>query len=513
MKSLRNRLGILLMALSASAHAEQGWLVDLADSLDLNEFALTGEYYRSQSPYSGVDDFQIVYPLFTTFGSSVDGDSTLYIRDRYAGARHVSENKWVFGIAGAVQTLGYGSEDSDVFTGMDRRNWTLQAGVHVGKRFDRLAFDLFATTDILGEHDGQEFDLLIAWPFNFGAWELVPQIGLTHQTSDFVNHYFGVQPSEVFPGQRAEYAPGSAMTSSARLGYNYRINDRWYLRAAAKVRFLPDEIRDSPLVDCKSTWSLSVGIAYDAPAFTAIDGKTAPRAGSKVELIASGFFVRSRSQIDLSVLPPISVPDLEDQQQLDESELVFPVDVVWQWGRLHRIDFRAFTLSRNASTQIVDPLTIGGTTFGPDEVVDTTLRTRIFRLGYGLSLLRDEQKELSILGGIHIADIEYRVRDPDNAIRASTTPILPVIGVRGRVNFSERISAEANIEAFALDFDGYSGELFDASLSGRYRVSEKAFTGVGYRFYRHNIRSGDDSLFGEYQIDYYGPYAFFGLRF
>ncbi len=512
MKSFRCRLGTLLIALSAPARAEQGWLVDLADSLDLNDFALTGEYNYSQSPYAGTEDFQMIYPLLTTFGSSVDSDSTLYIRDRYVGIRYVSDNDWVLGVVGAVQTLGYGSEDSDVFSGMDRRDWTLQAGLHVGKRFDRLAFDLFATTDILNEHDGQEYDLLVAWPFDFGSWELVPQLGLTYQTSDFVDHYFGVQVSEALPGLRDEYLPGSAVTSSARLGYTYRISDRWFLGAAAKIKFLPDEISKSPLVDRDSTWSFSLGIAYDAPAFTAIDDDSVRRAGSALEVIVGGFLAQSRSNIDL-LDASLPVPDLENQQGLDDSELVLPVDVIWQWGRLHRIDFRAFTLSRNATTGIIDPITIASTTFGPNEDVRTSLRTRVMRLGYGLSIFRDEQKELSVLGGVYVGDIEYRVRDANDSIRASTTPILPVLGVRGRVNFSGRFSVEANIEAFAFDFDKYTGELFDLSLSGRYRISDRYFTGLGFRFYRHNIRAADDQQFVEYEIDYYGPYGYIGFRF
>lgn len=504
---------VLLFACSAPARAEQSWLLDLADSLDLNQYALTAQYYQSQSLYAGVDDFRIVYPLLTEFGSSVYSDSTLYIRDRYGGIRHVTESGWVFGVAGTVQTLGFGSEDSDVFSGMERRNWSLQAGLHVGKRIDRLAFDLFATTDILGEHDGEEYDLLVAWPFNFGTWELVPQIGFTHQTSRFVNHYFGVRESEVIPGQRAGYAPGSALTTSARLGYSYRFNDRWFMTASAKLSFLPDEITNSPLVDRDTAWGFSLGISYDAPAFTAVDDPSVRRTGSALEVIASGFLVRARSKIDFLVVPPVPVPNLEDQQQLDESELVFPFDVIWQWGRLHRIDFRTFTLSRSAATQLVDPITIGDTTFGPDEVVTTKLRTRVFRLGYGLSIFRDEQKELSVLGGVHVTDIDFRVRDPDDAATAESTPILPVLGVRGRVNFSDRFSVEANIEAFALDFDRYSGELFDVALSGRYRISDLWFTGLGYRFYRHKIRSADDPQFVEYLIDYHGPFAYLGARF
>ena len=72
---------------------------------------------------------------------------------------------------------------------------------------------------------------------------------------------------------------------------------------------------------------------------------------------------------------------------------------------------------------------------------------------------------------------------------------------------------EANIEAFVLDFDRYTDEIFDVSLSGRYRISDTWFTGLGYRYYRHRIREADEPQYVEYSIDYRGPFAFLGVSF
>ena len=134
-------------------------------------------------------------------------------------------------------------------------------------------------------------------------------------------------------------------------------------------------------------------------------------------------------------------------------------------------------------------------------------------MAYGFAVLRDEQKELIVLGGLHVTDTDYRVRDADDSLVASATPILPVVGLRGRVNMTARWSWEVGAEAFVLDFADYSGELVDLALAASYRISDRHFVGLGYRYYRQDLRSGDDSLLGDVLINYHGPYAYFGLRF
>ena len=502
----------LLFALATSTAPAEGRFRDLVDSLDLNEFALTGSVYVAQSLYAGVDNSVVLYPMLMNFESSVDSDTILFGRGSHGGVRHVTDNDWVFGVVGKVQTLGYGSEDSDVFAGMEHRDWSLQAGGTIGKRFNRLTFDLFATSDLLNEHDGQEYELMVAWPFSFGDWQVVPQASFRYQTSEFISHYFGVTEEEALP-ERPAYDPGGATTSSARLDWTWRFHPEWFVRLSTQVSFLPDEIRDSPLVDRDTAWSFTASIAYDAPAFVAPDDESVRRAGRAFEFTTGGFWIKSNSSVDLRDSPQSVPGSLEDQRQLSRHEFVVPVHATWQWGRLHKLDLRFFTLSRSGSVRFDEAREIGGITFGPDETVTTSLDTRVFRLAYGFSILRDEQKELTVLGGLHITDTDYRVGDGEDSLAASTTPILPVVGLHGRVNVTPRWSVEASAEAFAMDFARYSGDLIDLSLAARYRISDRYFAGAGYRYYRQDLESADDSLFGDVLVNYWGPYAYLGLRF
>lgn len=51
------------------------------------------------------------------------------------------------------------------------------------------------------------------------------------------------------------------------------------------------------------------------------------------------------------------------------------------------------------------------------------------------------------------------------------------------------------------------------AISGSYRLAQRLFAGAGYRWYRQDIRPGDDDLEGNVLIDYRGPFAYLTLRF
>ena len=49
-----------------------------------------------------------------------------------------------------------------------------------------------AQTDLLGEHDGQEYEFKIARLFDFDRYYVMPQLDVTYQSASLVDHYFGV---------------------------------------------------------------------------------------------------------------------------------------------------------------------------------------------------------------------------------------------------------------------------------------------------------------------------------
>ena len=490
--------------------ATAGKLREYLDALDLNEYSLSGNLYASTSPYAGVDNFYIAYPAFSSFEHATVTEHTLYIRDANFGLRNFTPAGWSYGVFGYVQTLGYREDGSAALVGMDPRDWTLQAGAQVGKRFGKLNFDLFASADLFGRHNGYEVDFKIAYPFAGAKVQIVPQLQLGYQSEDLVNYYFGVRASEALPGRPA-YSPGAATSVNLSLDATWQFHENWHAFTNLNFNYLPTEITNSPIVDASSTWSVTLGVAYDSRAFVSTRNYLAGERASFVEFGLGLFLASTKSNVDLRG-SAAGGGDLEDSQDLANDDLLIPVDFTWTFGRYHRLDLAYFELKRSAQIDLPTAITLSGVSFVAGERIVTELDTRVIRFGYGFSLLRDEQKDLSLFGGLHVTDIKYSVQGNVELVRARTTAFLPVLGARGLVNFTDKLSVGANAEVFVLDFDKHSGELFDLSISGQYRVNNGFSVGVGYRYYRQDIRSGDESLVGDYRFDYHGPHAFFRIR-
>ena len=501
----------LLLVLCLPVPSQAQGLRELLDSVDLNEYSLGLNLYWSQSRYEGVDDFVVPFPAPTTFSRASISEDTFYIGGSKLGLRKFVGDGWNFGGLLDIQTLGYGSNDSEVLLGMRRRNWTLQAGAMAGKRVGPVALTAYATTDILNEHKGHEVSLNAALPFVREKWLVIPQVDFVWQSDKLVNHYFGVREAEAAPGRPA-YAPGSATTISGILELSWRFHPRWYLNTSIMLDYLPDKIRNSPIVDKDTSWRFNVGVAYDRAAWTATDSADLTSL-TGFDVGVGAFFASTESNVDVRGLIESRSPDLESGQGLDDRTTTTAVDLVWRAGRYHRIDFSYFSLNRDATTDIVSDLVVGDTAFAAGDSLRTEFNTRVFRLGYGFSFLRDAQKELTLFGGAHVTDVDYRVRGSTETESVSTTPVLPVIGLHLRANPTERLAIVAGLEIFQLDFDKHSGELIDFSFGGQYRVTEWLKAGAGYRFYRQDIDAGDDSFLGDYRMQYRGPFVVLRAQF
>jgi hypothetical protein len=395
---------------------------------------------------------------------------------------------------------------------MSRRNWTIQMGAALGRKIGGIRVDAMAQTDILGEHDGQEYTLKFAKAFEWQNYYLVPQFDILYQSEDLVNHYFGVRPSEELPGRPA-YQPGAAVTYSASLEWGWRFHPKWFVYANAGIDTVPSEIRNSPVVDKDNTWSLSLGLAYDAPAMLAVSTDRVSARESSFEIGVGAFFAHTEAKVFLTSGNAVIPVDLESDFDLDDTEVSVPVDLVWRFGQFHRLEFGYFQLKRNGANDLVIPVDVGDVTFPAGQTVQTSFDTSIYKLAYAFSLMRDSQKELSLIGGFQISDISYRSADGTESIVAETTSLMPVLGADLRINFTDTLSLQTELQFWLSDFNDFSGELIDFGISGRYQLFDKISVGLGYKFYRQDIESADEEFFGDYRFDYRGPVIDVRARF
>ncbi|MDJ0916980.1 MAG: MipA/OmpV family protein [Woeseiaceae bacterium] len=503
---------ITFLALLAAWPVGANGLLDTIRELDLNDYAIGALAITSESVYVGVEDFDGVFPLPMTWRNAIDNDERLFVRDTDVGLRTFFGDGWNAGVVLGVQTTSYGSGESLALAGMARRDWTIQGGFTVGRPVLGIQVDADVQTDLLGEHNGQEYTIRLAKQFDFGRHYIVPQLAIRHQSDRFINHYYGVRQEEALP-TRPAYAPGSATSPQLKLEWGWRVLPHWFVTLTGGVEFLPDEIRNSPIVDKNRRFTLSAGLAYDAAALVAANSGDGLSNGLQVEAALGAFLVDAGTTVFLRSGNASSPVSLERDFDVENSELAFPASLTWRIGGFHRLRLNYAQLKRNGASDITVDVDVGDVTFPAGDNVLSSFDTTLYSLAYGFSLLRDAQKELTIWGGVNVAEVRYRATGGVGDVRAETRQLLPTLGLDLDANFTDKLSLEAALSFYLLDFSDHSGDMLNFRFGGSYRITPSLSANLGWQYYRQDIRTADPSFFGEYRFEYRGPQLTLSARF
>jgi outer membrane scaffolding protein for murein synthesis (MipA/OmpV family) len=485
---------------------------DTEGGFDLNRYALGANLFVSQSPFVGAPDFVGVFPLPSLFDSPVAHQEPLFFRDSDFGIRKFTPSGLNFGAVLGLQTLSFGSGETPELVGMRRRDWTVQGGFTVGTRAKGVAIDVGGQTDLLGVHNGQEYTLRVARQFDVGNQYFMPQLRTTYQSANLVNYYFGVSPRESLPG-RPQYTPGAVLRYAGTLQWGWHFLPQWFATATATVDFLPEAIRNSPIVDTSRTWAFQLGVSYDAPTMRSArplpDRSAEPSVDVRLEL----FRATTNSKVFLRSGEAVAPVDVESDLGLTDAQLSVPLSITWRIAQAHALRLDYLQLLRSGRNDLEVNVDIGNGEFADGESVSARLDTRGLLLAYGYSLLRDTQKELTVFGGLQLTEFSYRFVGQQDETGASTRAVLPVLGIDLRINITERFSVEARGQFFSMDVNDDSGTVFGISAGGEYRVWDRLALGAGFRFYRQDLDSGDENFSGDYRVDYRGPTVFFRALF
>lgn len=154
---------------------------------------------------------------------------------------------------------GFDESDSDVFEGMEEREFSMDAGLGLTWERDDWKLQLIGLADILDRSDGREWRLGLGRAYRAGPLLLEPSIGLSWLDRRHVDYYYGVDADEA-TSTRPAYRGDSALNT--RLGLDL-VTPAWFgglTRIGIENTWYDSSIADSPLTDTDS--SLGVFIAF-----------------------------------------------------------------------------------------------------------------------------------------------------------------------------------------------------------------------------------------------------------
>lgn len=219
----------------------------------------------SDSPYAGEGARLLPVPLL-----SYEGER-FYFRGLTAGWRLVDEGGLELAVLGKARLAGFDIDDLDrvalARNGVDAdllddrdHGLDLGLGLEWSGAAGELQLELLA--DAADRSGGQEVLLQYGYPIRAGRGLLTPIAGLTWQSDDMADYYYGTLPGEVARGV-TNYRPGAVTIPHVGVSFFRPLGRTWSLVGTLRYSRLPDAIGNSPLIErgTEGSTSLFVGVS------------------------------------------------------------------------------------------------------------------------------------------------------------------------------------------------------------------------------------------------------------
>jgi len=246
---------------------------------------------------------------------------------------------------------------------------------------------------------------------------------------------------------------------------------------------------------------------------------------SKYTLALGGFFPRTRSSFSLGSSRGSGANiSLEDDLGLEESSSSAWASFNWRFRPRHTLHIEWFQLNREGTNVAERSFSVGQTVVGVGASLYSDMKFELGRVTYGYSIVRDENLDLSLLVGTHIATVKAEIIASGN-ITVNGVPVfdeshpeststrtfpLPHIGGAANMKFTPKLSGNLTFLAFALDLGDYSGSLIEMNAALAYQITRHFGIGGGLKYFNLNLQA-NTSRGGRAEFDYtfFGP-AIFG---
>lgn len=164
------------------------------------------------------------------------------------------------------QSLNFKPKDSEgALRDLNRRKSTIELGVGAMHIFPSQFFvsaDIDA--DILGRSKGVNIDAGggIIHRFN-DHFKVIPKVGGIWSSKKHNDYYYGVSREESARSGVTEYNPDSSFTPYVGVGTVIDATDNLHLFGGVQVKFLPSEVKNSPMTNRSALSSFALGINYN----------------------------------------------------------------------------------------------------------------------------------------------------------------------------------------------------------------------------------------------------------
>lgn len=145
---------------------------------------------------------------------------------------------------------GFDDSDSDIFIGMDKRKFSMDAGLSAKYERDNWKISVSALYDILSRSDGYELKAKLGRAFQSGPVFFEPNISVSYLDKNHVDYYYGVREHEATV-DRPYYLGQDAMNAGIGISVATPILLGGFTQFAVDYNWYDTSITQSPIVEDK----------------------------------------------------------------------------------------------------------------------------------------------------------------------------------------------------------------------------------------------------------------------
>lgn len=229
---------------------------------------------------------------------------------------------------------------------------------------------------------------------------------------------------------------------------------------------------------------------------------------AEVSLLGAAFDTQLR--IDPSLNVQGTTIAAEDDLALDDSQFLMLGELTLLPGERHLVRLSGFAAHRSAQAILKRGIIFEDEVYFRGERVDSELDLTMFGLTYGYRFIVRERAELAATFGIQVAEVEANAVVRSRVVRDAESGVapLPLIGLEGRYDFTQRWSMEVRVQYLEADIEDVDGSILDARAAIAWRANPYLVFGLGYRSFTVEVDSKNESTPGFVDMRMSGPTLF-----
>lgn len=136
----------------------------------------------------------------------------------------------------------------------------LGGAYHRHERWGSLKFGVAA--DGMDESGGVVGEMTYFHPIRMERLTLIPAVGVFYYDESFNDYYYGVSGKESRHSGLNEYTAGDSWNPYVALTAKYQLTQNIFLNASAMYTVLPDDVKNSPMIDREDSFVLMTGMSW-----------------------------------------------------------------------------------------------------------------------------------------------------------------------------------------------------------------------------------------------------------